>query len=777
MSGASGVISNLNSALNCSPNCSCCQTLDSKINGLSAEIVSLKNGLSSLDSKQQSLEQYVLGELRKITDSIGAGLASLDRKIDAAQAFLLTSLAALRDFLLGQSSEQNSSLERRVSALEDRMNKRGLEAQDLAAKLSALAGRVTSLESWQSSIESRIRSIESAIGSWDSRLKALENQIEGIKNKIDAVERSIDSKFSQVKSEISEVSRELKGLIEDLKRLLSDRIGALGTTINSIAERLDRELNDIRGFIQSELSKLTTLLYDRIRALTDLIYSLLGGKQPEQDFKYLERRVIILERLVDSINSRTSNLPDSIKALQSKVETLEEAVRGILERLRDLANNNTNMQEIRGLFRQVSDKIDKLGQTDSNYNVSSRLETLLNLSIRNIQDTGKVLDKLSVNISGETILSDCKNGSDNINQSYSGTGLNALSSQIKSLSLALSSKLCKLQTNEDPTAQKQRDKTLNRIYNILGGDTWVDSAEQIRIYHDPEGQLRAAGAKQYNSKGETSKNTESNSLIDLIQNMLAPQYYRAGYQELPGEVPDSLLSIGSDKDRKILNALDLQQWLIEQLDALVGQFPLEIEIKDTDPLKPGDQSKKLELGNLSEVLAELMGLSFMQTQNSDILINYINRLGVETIATKNAVIITQDYAKANASYLGYAANPVKREVPYALNPAGDSLETILADVKGDLIGWANTDKNSVADYLKRIFFTVGIMKESNFIRPKNVDRLVDSLNMVRTQETEEASAKLNSDIATINDPNSTFNSARRQDTSLPEVLVKIKKKR
>lgn len=774
MGTASGVISTLQATLACNGSCSCCQTLEERINSLSAEVATLRN-------RQQTFEQFVYERINGLNNAIGEIAASIDRKLDAFQQFVITSLAALRDFILNQLSGGNSGLEQRINALEDRLNRLAFRAQDfaaqiadLAARIEALGARIGSIEAWKATIDSQISSLSSQIRAFENRIGALERQLDNLRASIGALETLINTKITELRSLIESLAREIATQIDSIRRYIDEKISEISRVITEIIARLDRLSEYLRDLIAREIARLTSFIYDQIRALTDLIYSLLGRNNSERDLSSLERRIEILESIVDRINRTIINLSDLIEQLRRRLAALEALVNSLLRRITNPTNDNPDMSEIRGLFSQILAAINNLRLPPTQPTQPSQCAGVLAAVSNNIQLTSRVLSKLDINISGNTIQSDCGNGSQNYTRSYSGNGLLGLSDQITSLNLALSNKLCNLPNAAVPTTQAAQTKTINRIYRILGGDTWFDSADQISILHDPEVQLRASGTRQFNAEGKTSNNTQSVSLLDWMQNMLAPQYYRAGYQELPGEVPETLLSIGSDTDRKILNALDLQQWQIEQLDALIGQFPLEIEIKDTDPLTAGDQTKKLELANLSEVMAELVGLSFLQSQNSDILINYINRLGVETIATKNAAIIAQDYAKANASYLGYNANPVKREIPYALNPAGDSLETILTDTKGELIGWANTDKNSVADYLKRIFFTVGILKESNFIRPKNVDRLLDSLNMVRSQDNQEASTKFTNDILTLNDLGSTFNLAVKKDKSLPQPVIKIK---
>lgn len=775
MGTVGNVANQLNNLAPCE-SCDCCQELQNQINSLNSRVGTLEDQIKAFARNLTVLENLIRDGLKSLGDTIAAIASSIDRKLDALERSLLATIAALRDYLLGLFSGKNSDLEARIADLERRLGNFGVQLQDLQSLVSMLQASVSELGRRVSGIESQISSILNSILNLNSSIESLQAQINALGGRIDGLQRSIESAISTLRSEMSQLSERLSEKISGLQKYVEKLIADLTVYITSITTRLEQEISSLRDLINSQIQELTAYIDAQIRMLIELIYSLLGDGNSNGDYNALSRRIEIIENAIASINSKITSLENAIATIQQKISYLASQIADILNRLNNLSSNDINMSEIRALFNQVFSALESLSNKIGSTDTSSKLNQIIGQVATNTGLINTVGTKLDVNIDGSLTQSDCQNGSNNITASYSGKGFAGLSKQIDSLNQVLSSKLCTLPSSTDSTEQKTANKKVTQIYRILGGDTWFDSADTIKIRHDPEKKLRAAGASHYDGDGKNSKDVESTSILTFIEHMLAPQYYRAGYQELPGEVPETLLSIGSDKDRTIKNALDLQQWQVEQFDALIGQFPIEIEIKDTDPLKAGDQTKKIEIGNISEALAELVGLSFLQSQNSDLTINYLNRIGVETIATKNATLITQDYAKANASYLGYDANPIRREINYALNPGGESIETILNNTKGYIIGWANTEKASVADYLKRIFYTVGIIKESNFVRPKNLERLVGSLNMVKTQETAESSAKLNSDISTMNDPNSTFNAVRKQDTSIPESQVKVKKK-
>lgn len=194
---------------------------------------------------------------------------------------------------------------------------------------------------------------------------------------------------------------------------------------------------------------------------------------------------------------------------------------------------------------------------------------------------------------------------------------------------------------------------------------------------------------------------------------------RVGTDDYPASVPKSLLTGRERGQEKIESLTQLIGWFVQQVDALVGEFPVELTIEDIDPTKPGKQSKKVAVPNIAEAIAELYGLALKNTVDSDIHTNFMMRLAAEIIATKNAAIVTQDYARANATFLGYKANPKKRKVNYAFDPEGlESLETILKESEKYVQGWQEDDPETVVGFLQRIVFSAGIIKAA-FLRNKD----------------------------------------------------------
>jgi hypothetical protein len=324
----------------------------------------------------------------------------------------------------------------------------------------------------------------------------------------------------------------------------------------------------------------------------------------------------------------------------------------------------------------------------------------------------------------------------------------------------------------EPTA-----KNAKRSYLILGGEYWYkgaaptdDNPRTPSDELDVEKSLKSPTDRLFDADGKSKADSDtSGNLIKLLQKIGACLYYRSGYKDLPGEVPLNLLAFSDEKKPvPIKSALSYQTWMIEQLDTLIGQFPIEIEIEDTDPSKPENQSKKVELFNISEALAEIYALAISGATNADLSINFLMRLAAEVIATKNGVIVAQDYARANAAFLGYKGNPARREIEYAFNPAKlDTLDQLLQNSKGYVQGWEEDDKESVVSFLQRIVFSAGIIKSVFFRDNKRLNELKKELESMLDGNKKIDDTQWENFLEMLNSSGSPFNQV--QDNPKPKV--------
>jgi hypothetical protein len=310
-----------------------------------------------------------------------------------------------------------------------------------------------------------------------------------------------------------------------------------------------------------------------------------------------------------------------------------------------------------------------------------------------------------------------------------------------------------------PDPSQGTPEELEKIYDILGGDLWFQEEEKPQVTEESlEAKLRESAQTQKLDEDEGKTVTHGN-LIEYLQNLTAIPYHRSGGGEYPAEVPPTLLSYtDQDEAQSISNAGKFFEWYIQQFDALIGQFPIQIDVTDNDPSQPGNQTERVELANISETLAELFGITRTSNINSNTAINFLSRLSAEVIATKNSSLITQDYVKANAAYLGYKGNPKRQEVTNAFNPDQlNDLEQLLQRSKKYIVGWQNDDKESIAEYLPKLMFAAGIIKQVFFREGKRGEELKGEMGRLFDTKKEEAEEEWEQFLDELNSQTSRFN--------------------
>jgi hypothetical protein len=320
-----------------------------------------------------------------------------------------------------------------------------------------------------------------------------------------------------------------------------------------------------------------------------------------------------------------------------------------------------------------------------------------------------------------------------------------------------------------------------RSHNILGGNQWFTETtsrnpvrrgkleREIQLFAESLGfpkvepenpQVVAAeeALEQQTNQPTPGKQTTFN-LPDYLKALTSILYHRSGLHGFPAKVPETLLGYSDAKPlQTVKDFASYFHWYLQQFDALVGKFPINIRVEDIDPLTPGNQIKEIELPNISEALAEMYGMNIGTSVNADVSVNFLMRLASEVIATKNSSLITQDYVRGNAAFLGYKGNPARREVNYSFDPAKlGSLDEFLKESKGYLVGWEEDDKESVVGFLQRIVFSSGIIKAAFFRDKDRLAELQKEIESMAAQDKAGNEAEWNAILALLNDPGDYFN--------------------
>ena len=184
--------------------------------------------------------------------------------------------------------------------------------------------------------------------------------------------------------------------------------------------------------------------------------------------------------------------------------------------------------------------------------------------------------------------------------------------------------------------------------------------------------------------------------------------------DLPATVPVQLTD--HTKGEKRVNSIsEFISYTVKQLDAIAGQFPVEIEIEDSDLTKEGNQKQIVKLPNIAESLAEIVGILLTLRTESDTNLNATIRGLIETGSAKQIAFQAYEYAKANAEFLAYKGRQVERKVPFVFKPGEEKLDKMLQETEVKVKGWENDDKEDIKDLLYPILELAAQWKAQNFV--------------------------------------------------------------
>lgn len=264
---------------------------------------------------------------------------------------------------------------------------------------------------------------------------------------------------------------------------------------------------------------------------------------------------------------------------------------------------------------------------------------------------------------------------------------------------------------EGISMQSSPNSSIDKIYQILGGDSWQETEDgNLKMVVKPEQLLETVGNVLYNENSATLSDLTVTNLLELITAFCTVDYFRSGHHRLPATVLTSLRNTeAGNVPQQIYDAMSYQEWVVRQIDDLVGEFPLNLKFLTQD-----DEGKEIEksisLENISETIAEIFPILVNTAEDSDTAINIGMKTLVEAMQAKNSAVSTFDYAVANAEYLGYKGNETEREIDLTFSPGAKSLREALKPSKKKIIGWQNEEKSTLIEAINRTLIASEIVK-------------------------------------------------------------------
>ena len=357
-----------------------------------------------------------------------------------------------------------------------------------------------------------------------------------------------------------------------------------------------------------------------------------------------------------------------------------------------------------------------------------------------------ILDLKSLSFKEEEIIEELPFEALSIDGSYDDVNNDLI------ITVSVNGKSAETLINLDAMPFQEIKELVEKAVAILGGDTWSydKDSKTAKYKFQPESLIKTTGQAQYRSNTDTGKELTISNLIELGTALHSVNYFRSGHHRLPAKTVTNLLNTkDGNKELKIYDSLSFQEWIITNLDALVGEFPIKLKYKETE----GQEPQEIVFNNTAEAITELTGLLLSLAQESNNNLNATMKALVEARTAANAAIVAVDYASANAEYLGYKGKEKTREVNVTFTPGEKTMSKVLKPSKQKIVGWEITGAETLTELVKRVLIGAEIIKAAMYIPWKPGAKLTgDIIKEKREEKQQQDDQKWEQFINRVNNP-------------------------
>ncbi|WP_157096850.1 hypothetical protein [Picosynechococcus sp. PCC 8807] len=247
--------------------------------------------------------------------------------------------------------------------------------------------------------------------------------------------------------------------------------------------------------------------------------------------------------------------------------------------------------------------------------------------------------------------------------------------------------------------------------------------------------------------------------LDDLGNELEAIAKVTGVPDFPGKLPKSLLGDDNLKGTEEVESIpQFILWLTKQLDALVGEFPVSIEVTDNDLTQSGNQKQTIQLRNIAEAFAELYGQGVLTTTHQSVQTNGLVRVGTELTSLKVMVAVAQDLIMATTEFLGFKTKQKRRNIDtsFTLKKSGDNNYTLANFLDSDKIsykGYEFDDDDILIEYLPQLMYGVSLIKAATLRGEDDVNEIEDRVKEVL----EDGASAWDKFQEIVNNPDSEYN--------------------
>jgi len=199
-------------------------------------------------------------------------------------------------------------------------------------------------------------------------------------------------------------------------------------------------------------------------------------------------------------------------------------------------------------------------------------------------------------------------------------------------------------------------------------------------------------------------------------------YTGLGIAKFPGQLPSTIIQeIPKEGEEPaeppqvpIKDFVDLLTWQFERDDERWGQWQIQIDIKDSDITKEGDQKKSIKFPNLAESIAEFEGQLLSIMTNVDALVALqVKNLAESGMARQEAI---KGYlaAKAIIKYMAFKSTETDVPVPMTFTAGAETISELLKESEGHIKGTDYVEKETFRDICLDLLQAAAIIRATHW---------------------------------------------------------------
>lgn len=562
-----------------------------------------------------------------------------------------------------------------------------------------------------------ISRIETKLNSIDNKLDELLDHQSKTKGTVDNVwgflSDLVDSIISPIRVLIREFSEGVQTLINGVKEIILQGLRSLENIIvqglrstenvinNTVSEGVNLINNSVNGLVRVTESGFS-VVNNAIDSVENVIVTSLreGFGSINNAIDSVEN---ILNNIIDSIENIAVTIINGVRDIVvSSVDLLKVFISEVFETVRNTINNmtsvlNTVIENIDKIFYLIAPLLEAINA--ARIIIIESIRALIQELIEAMQFEFRAEDGLANKIN--EILSACSGINGKLGNFPNGCDL---STSFGSVSDGLRMMICG--------------------YAIEGGGNTLNQQELANILSQILNELN-----QINNGGDNEENAPE-SLRGRIEEI----YLRLGCADYPVNVPVNLTG-NNLATTQIQNITQFQSWQTKQFYNMLGHYPVSITIKDTDLIKTGNQEVTLEYKNISQSLADLIGLNIVSNSKNDALMTIGLKNLIETGSTRKQAIVSYRLLEAIQSYLGFKTKHKTERVKFSFDPlvgsngGSESLTKALTNSEQTIKIEVEDEDKSLEQKLMTLIEAARIIKGRFFekLDPNSVDDFVQNI--------------------------------------------------